>query len=293
MKLDSKSRIEEDKLSWPLPPAVPPSSSFEQTLNGHSLSLLNNEERLVQRSTACTRSHPPGHPQLVRMESSSHKGSIYNYRQAVKSMIRVHQQQQQQHYDAVSETTTESRSDSSVHTRYEIVVAPPAVVSAAEKRLERARQAREKILNATPAQRVNLNKMTILAPFEQTKILVNLDKVPANVWHCLVNKNFSTPKYFIPPARAYGFFKTTNHQSNSTHHPHSAAPAAASAPPPPPSTQDITEKANSNKSSNPKSVSRVSFNASPSGKVRVFVFLQQQQKKRIFNLKTNKIIFLF
>ena len=150
---------------------------------------------------------------------------------------------------AKSETPdTDISSGETCSTRYEIVVAPPAVVSAAQKRLERARIAREKILHAPPTQRVNLNKMTILAPFEQTKILVNLDKVPSHVWTCLINKNFSTPKYHIPPARAYGFFKTTN----SHHHASSGGVSHGG-------EQMDKLTSISKQSSNPKSISRFSY----------------------------------
>lgn len=200
--------------------AAPPSSSFDQILNGHSLSLLANEERLLHQQRPA-KSHT-SLPQLARMDSV-HKGSVYNYRQAVKSMMRSHEEAMAavsmmgSSGDAAASDTTESDA-STCSTRYEIIVAPPVVISAAQKRLERAKQAREKILNAPPIQRMNLNKMTILSPFEQTKILVNLDKVPSHVWTCLISKSSSTPKYHIPPARAYGFFKTNPLHSTSGGH---------------------------------------------------------------------------
>lgn len=245
--------------------AAPPTSSFDQILNGHSVSLLANEERLLTRSlqpnTTTTINNNKSHPSLPILvrDSSVHKGSIYNYRQAVKSLIHTantnYSNEQMRSTAHGGETVvpnsdtpdTDISSGDTCSTRYEIVVAPPAVVSAAQKRLERARLAREKILHAPPTQRVNLNKMTILAPFEQTKILVNLDKVPSHVWTCLINKNFSTPKYHIPPARAYGFFKTTN-----SHH-------AASSGGIPHGEQMDKLTSISKQSTNPKSISRVSY----------------------------------
>lgn len=66
--------------------------------------------------------------------------------------------------------------------------------------------------------------MTILQPFEKTKILVNLDKVPSNVWSCLLTK--SSPRYLIPPVRPFGYFKTETSTSTVTQHPQPVKPSS-------------------------------------------------------------------
>lgn len=52
--------------------------------------------------------------------------------------------------------------------------------------------------------------MTILQPFEQTKIVVNLDKAPAEMWSCLFKSSSTTsfqPRYMIPAVRPFGYLR--------------------------------------------------------------------------------------
>ena len=80
------------------------------------------------------------------------------------------------------------------------------VMSPKSKYKLRIKQAREKILNETN-EKENLNKMTILQPFEETKLVINIDKVPSKLLNNLLNKQSMAPRYIIPPARAFGYFK--------------------------------------------------------------------------------------
>ena len=70
----------------------------------------------------------------------------------------------------------------------------------------RVQQARQKILHETN-EKHNLNKMTILQPFEDTKILINIDNVSSKILNNLLNKQKTTPRYHMPPIRSYGYFK--------------------------------------------------------------------------------------
>lgn len=75
-----------------------------------------------------------------------------------------------------------------------------------EKRLRRVQNARDKILNDTN-EKTNLNKMTILQPFEDTKILINIDKVSSKILNSLLNKHNTVPRYYMPPIKSFGYFK--------------------------------------------------------------------------------------
>lgn len=71
---------------------------------------------------------------------------------------------------------------------------------------DRIYNAREKILNEH-SEKHNLNKMTILQPFEDTKILINIDNVSSKILNNLLNKQKTFPRYYMPPIRSYGYFK--------------------------------------------------------------------------------------
>ncbi len=75
----------------------------------------------------------------------------------------------------------------------------------------RVQHARDKILHERKIM-ANLNKMTILQPFEDTKILINIDNVSSKILNNLLNKQKTSPRYHMPPIRSYGYFKkvTTN-----------------------------------------------------------------------------------
>ena len=82
-----------------------------------------------------------------------------------------------------------------------------------EKYKQRIKQAREKILQ-DHFEKTNLNKMTILHPFEETKILINIDKAPAKLLNSLLNKQSVAPRYIIPPMRSFGYFKRVINVNN-------------------------------------------------------------------------------
>jgi len=85
------------------------------------------------------------------------------------------------------------------------------VPDADSKHKVRVQHARDKILHERKI-KANLNKMTILQPFEDTKILINIDNVSSKILNNLLNKQKTSPRYHMPPIRSYGYFKkvTTN-----------------------------------------------------------------------------------
>lgn len=180
--------------------------------------------RMTKSSSSVTNNMPP-----------QHKGSIYNYRQAVKalnsmqrigsaptyttsehsgnddsesesgnnklnSMSMVEQQQnaEMQEVDTLQQQQQE-------YERLKRVIYS-ASMSPEEKYKLRIKQAREKILYEQ-IEKQNLNKMTILQPFEDTKILININQVPSRFLNSLLNKHHIAPRYYIPPIRAFGYFK--------------------------------------------------------------------------------------
>jgi len=80
------------------------------------------------------------------------------------------------------------------------------LMSQNERRQKRNQHARDKILNDTN-EKTNLNKMTILQPFEDTKILINIDKVSSKILNSLLNKQSAVPRYYMPPIKSVGYFK--------------------------------------------------------------------------------------
>ncbi len=102
-----------------------------------------------------------------------------------------------------------------------------------EKEKKRVKCARDKILNETN-EKMNLNKMTILQPFEDTKILINIDKVSSKILNSLLNKHDVVPRYYMPPINSVGYFKrvltndpTVLINNNNVNLTNSAAAAAA------------------------------------------------------------------
>ena len=94
-------------------------------------------------------------------------------------------------------------SHSASHNR-PLFCAPP---NAESRHRSRVNQARDKILHGA-REKANLNKMTILQPFEDTKILINIDNVSSKILNSLLNKTkTNTPRYYMPPIRSYGYFK--------------------------------------------------------------------------------------
>ena len=74
-----------------------------------------------------------------------------------------------------------------------------------ERRKKRNQHARDKINESN--EKTNLNKMTILQPFEDTKILINIDKVSSKILNSLLNKQIAVPRYYMPPIKSVGYFK--------------------------------------------------------------------------------------
>ncbi|CAF0942871.1 unnamed protein product [Brachionus calyciflorus] len=147
-----------------------------------------------------------------------HKGSIYNYRRAVKeikSLVRFNSVESRRSLSP-QELRVESQLDNkdliskdhSIIREYQYLntVFFSNNVSHEEKYKERIRQARDKILNEQ-IEKQNLNRMTILQPFEDTKILINIDQVPSGFLNSLLNKENNAPRYYMPPVRPFGYFK--------------------------------------------------------------------------------------
>jgi hypothetical protein len=79
-------------------------------------------------------------------------------------------------------------------------------LSANRKNKKRVRESRKKVVH-NPVEKQNLNKITIIQPFEETKILINLDKVPTKVLNKMFNRKEDSlaKSYIIPPVKAFGF----------------------------------------------------------------------------------------
>jgi len=89
------------------------------------------------------------------------------------------------------------------------------LVSANTKHRKRVEQAREKVLNGS-SEKANLNKLTLIQPFEDTKILINLHKVPSKVLNNLFNNKERAKSYLIPPVKAFGYLSHKS-EASSTH----------------------------------------------------------------------------
>jgi hypothetical protein len=108
-----------------------------------------------------------------------------------------------------------------------------SVFSRQSKQQARMQQAREKIENHS--EKANLNKLTVIQPFEDTKILINLNQIPPKALNTIFNFNSDQqqPSYFIPPVKAFGFYtsKTSDNSYNVM-----ANPPPSTPPPAPPTT---------------------------------------------------------
>lgn len=164
-----------------------------------------------------------------------HKGSIYNYRQAVKALnsqtrldsapslsISAPSSLLNGEVSELKKSRTKLVSRSLIDTDVDEVngdfihlrrVLDSATITQEEKHQNRVRMAREKILTEQ-IEKHNLNKMTILQPFEDTKILINIDKVPSRLLNSLLHKEHIAPRYFMPPIRAFGYFKKVVDESS-------------------------------------------------------------------------------
>ena len=104
------------------------------------------EDRYVSRkSTTHPNSITNGLTPYIRLENNSHRGTIFNYRQAVKSFLRERHEgsSRTQNESSINrrESPISSPEPSSRHsnrTRYEIILAPPDPLAAgAQKHLDR------------------------------------------------------------------------------------------------------------------------------------------------------------
>lgn len=94
----------------------------------------------------------------------------------------------------------------------------------------RVNKARDKILHGS-SEKTNLNKMTILQPFEDTKILINIDNVSSKILNNLLNKQqTNTPRFYMPPIRSYGYFKKVTEVVDVVDHHHRAVSSSAKRP---------------------------------------------------------------
>ena len=91
--------------------------------------------------------------------------------------------------------------------------------SRASKQQQRIKEARGKIESQN--EKTNLNKLTIIQPFEDTKILINLNQIPSKALNTLFNCNsdqVQQPSYFIPPVKAFGFYTSKTSADNSSNY---------------------------------------------------------------------------
>ena len=194
--------------------------------------------RTIKSGNSVTRTHNnntmnnPNNIENIENHFNKHKGSVYNYRMASKAASKHSNRQQinasddlenEQLVDVHLHTNSDmdDESDSIIHQQQQneanrLMQARSMIIFAddekeqllkrQEKQRQRIAQARLKILS-DPAAKNNLNKMTILQPFEDTKILINIDKVPSKILNSLLNKQHTAPRYYMPPVRAFGYFR--------------------------------------------------------------------------------------
>jgi len=160
---------------------------------------------------------------------NKHKGSIYNYRLASKAASK--QSTVNRNFSNSGETVendgerihtnSDIDSDSIIqqqqhHEAQRLMQARSMILFADDEKeqlMKKREQYKQRIANARskilcdPAIKNNLNKMTILQPFEDTKILINIDKVPSKILNSLLNKQNTAPRYYMPPVRAFGYFR--------------------------------------------------------------------------------------
>ena len=162
---------------------------------------------------------------------NKHKGSIYNYRIASKAASKHSHAPLDFENGEHLHTNSDNDSDSIIQKQQQneaqrLMQARSMILFADDEKeqlLKRQEQYKQRIANARskilsdPTVKNNLNKMTILQPFEDTKILINIDKVPSKILNSLLNKQNTAPRYYIPPVRAFGYFRnvisTKNHKA--------------------------------------------------------------------------------
>lgn len=200
------------------------SKSADLLIDAHNVDLktvdnMNNEIRKHKQKLAKLQFKSYKRPNSKKAKSSQeHKGSLYHYRKAVremKSMIRFNSAESKSS-SAVVPVRGESKIDTkdviskdhSIIKEYEYLntVMLSNNQTSEQKYQKRVKQARQKILYEQ-TERQNLNRMTIIQPFEDTKILINIDQVPSGFLNSLLNKENYAPRYYMPPVRAFGYYK--------------------------------------------------------------------------------------
>lgn len=146
---------------------------------------------------------PPVNKSLsnVRVIKSSdhnqHKGSIYNYRKSVRNNAFCFKITKTEDNDIAED----KRPEVVQHVFYS-----DGIYSNKEKYQKRVQEARDKVLSGQ-VEKSKLNKMTVIHPFEDTKILINTDKVPNEIMHKILGTSSDSirPMYYIPPVRPFGY----------------------------------------------------------------------------------------
>lgn len=200
------------------------SKSADLLIDAHNVDLksvdnMNNEIRKHKQKLAKLEFKSYIRPNSKKSKSSKeHKGSLYHYRKAVKemkSMIRFNSAESKPSSALVpvrGESNIDAKDviskDHSIIKEYEYLntVMFSNNITSEQKYQKRVKQARQKILH-DQIERQNLNRMTILQPFEDTKILINIDQVPTGFLNSLLNKENYAPRYYMPPVRAFGYYK--------------------------------------------------------------------------------------
>ena len=167
------------------------------------------------------------HPQHKNTTSAAYYPSVLSHLATSHSLIK------QEDINNLSEDNNEINDFSN---RKDVFLS--SVFSRQSKQQARMQQAKEKIENHT--EKANLNKLTIIQPFEDTKILINLNQIPPKALNTIFNFNSDQqqPSYFIPPVKAFGFYtsKTSDNSYNVITNPPSTPP------PPPPTTGAYSNK---------------------------------------------------
>jgi hypothetical protein len=103
-----------------------------------------------------------------------------------------------------------------------IVYFSDAHETAQSKREKRIQDARAKI-KQKKVDKKNLNKMTLIAPFETPIVLVDLKKIPNHLFHAITRQHeLAPPRYHIPPINAYGNLTTVHANFNNNFVSHSS-----------------------------------------------------------------------
>jgi chaperonin cofactor prefoldin len=157
---------------------------------------------------------------IRKYNESNHSGTISNYRKSVKQANSVYKIARSESEDLTSDEVTvykisgdrffKNKEDELVQ---KVFFSDIKSAESKDREIKREKMARiERLRESSSGNiRTNLNKLTVLQPFEDTKILINIDKVPASVLSNLLGKENKSPLYYcIPPARPARYFSKIN-----------------------------------------------------------------------------------